>query len=124
MPRTRVVLYCEDDGSVPFLEWFGELLPKVQDKRRVRIERLGELGHELRRPEADYLANGVYELRVKHSGINYRILYFFTGRVACVLSHGFMKTGATVPKRELKRALKRKKVFENAPDRHTFKMEL
>jgi len=32
------------------------LQEKALDKCRVRIERLEELGHELRRPEADFVA--------------------------------------------------------------------
>lgn len=64
MPRTKVVFYREADGSVPVLEWFDGLPTKAQDKCRVRIQRLAELGHELRRPEADVLRDGIYELRV------------------------------------------------------------
>jgi hypothetical protein len=51
VPATNVVLYRELDGSCPFLEWFGELPAKAQDKRYLRLERLGEMGHELRRPK-------------------------------------------------------------------------
>jgi hypothetical protein len=54
MPKTKVVFYREDDGSVPILEWLDSLQPKALDKCAVRIERLAELGHELRRPEADF----------------------------------------------------------------------
>ncbi len=53
MPKTKVVFYQEDDGSVPVLEWLDTLSQKVQDKCFVKIERLAELGCELRRPEAD-----------------------------------------------------------------------
>jgi len=63
MPETNVVLYREDDGSVPVLEWLDSLEPKAVDKCTVRLERLKELGHELRRPEADYPRDGIYELR-------------------------------------------------------------
>ena len=31
---------------------------------------LEELGHELRRPEADFLKDGIYELRAKHGGMS------------------------------------------------------
>lgn len=55
MPKTHVVFYQEDDGRAPVLEWLDTLSPKAQDKCRIKIERLQELGHELRRPEADYL---------------------------------------------------------------------
>src|SRR5438552_14838716 len=77
MPRTRVVLYQEDDGTVPLLEWLDSLPAKAIDKCVSRIERLRELGHELRRPEADYLRDEIYELRVSLQRVNYRILYFF-----------------------------------------------
>ena len=62
MPATRVVIYCEDDGSAPFLQWLLALPQRAQDKVRIRLGRLRELGHELRRPEADYLRDGIYEL--------------------------------------------------------------
>jgi putative component of toxin-antitoxin plasmid stabilization module len=52
-----------------------ESLPaRAQDKCTVRIERLAELGHGLRRPEAGFLRDGIYELRAKHGGVNYRML--------------------------------------------------
>ena len=63
MLKTRVVLFCEQDGACPFLDWIGRLPPKVQAKCLSRLERLREMGHELRRPEADYLRDGIYELR-------------------------------------------------------------
>lgn len=63
------------------LEWFTRLPAKVQDKCYVRLERLRDMGHELRRPEADYLRDGIYELRASLHGIHYRILYFFHGKL-------------------------------------------
>jgi phage-related protein len=87
----------------------------------VRIERLKGLGHELRRPEADYLRDGIYELRVKHSGINYRMLYFFHDRTAVVLSHGIMKQAAEVPSREIELGMRRRRAFATDPERHTYK---
>jgi hypothetical protein len=64
MPRISVVFYQGDAQTVPVLDWLDSLPAKAQDKCRVRIERLRDLGHELRRPEADYLRDGNYELRV------------------------------------------------------------
>jgi phage-related protein len=118
-PKTKVVLYREEGGSCPFLEWFDDLPPKVQDKCYLRLERLREIGHELTRPEADFLRDGIYELRVGHGGIHYRILYFFHGTVAAVVSHGIVKERVVAPK-ELDRALERKKQFEANPSRHTY----
>lgn len=119
MPRTRVIFYREEDGTVPLLAWFDELSPRAQDKCRLRLERLRDLGHELRRPEADYLRNGIYELRVGLRGINYRMLYFFHGTVAAVVSHGITK-GRKVPPKEIDRAAERKRKFAQHPHRHTY----
>ncbi|MGD0670193.1 MAG: type II toxin-antitoxin system RelE/ParE family toxin [Bryobacteraceae bacterium] len=118
MPRTRVVLYGENDGSCPFLDWFSELPAKAQDKCYLRLERLRELGHELRRPEADFLRDGIYELRVSLQGVHYRILYFFHGTVAAVVSHGLVKQ-RVVPPKEIEGAIARKKQFDANPQRHT-----
>ncbi len=122
MPKTKVVFYQEDDGSVPVLEWLDTLSQKVQDKCFVKIERLAELGCELRRPEADLLRDKIYELRIGLRGINYRILYFFYGNQAAVLSHGIIKEQA-VPPKEIDRAIKRKKKFEQDPEAHTYREE-
>ena len=118
MPKTRVVFYREDDGSVPMLDWLDGLPTKVVAKCRVRIERLGERGHELRRPEADLLRDGIHELRVGFQGRNYRMLYFFHKNVAAVLSHGLVKESA-VPPVEIDRAVLRKTKFEHDPKKHT-----
>ena len=117
MPKTKGILYCEEDGSCPFLEWIEQLPVKAQDKCLVRVERLRELGHELRRPEADLLRDGIYELRASLLGIHYRILYFFHGAVAAIVSHGIVKERA-VPPKEIDRALGRKKRFEANPAKH------
>ena len=78
------------------------------------------MGHELRRPEADVLRDGVYELRVSHQRVHHRILYFFHGTVAAVVSHGLVKE-RVVPPKEIDRAVQRKKRFEASPSRHTYK---
>ena len=119
MPKTLVVFYKDRQGYVPVLEWLDALPAKIQDKCVVKLERLRELGHELRRPEADLLRNGIYELRVGREGMNYRILYFFHGRTAAVLAHGLTKE-REVPSRDIERALERKRLFEEDPAGHTY----
>ena len=85
----------------------------------VKIGRLRELGHELRRPEADLLRNGIYELRIAREGINYRILYFFRGKIAAILAHGLIKE-REIPDRDIRVALERKRLFDQDPDAHTY----
>lgn len=120
MARKRLVLYREADGLVPLDQWFESLTAKARAKCQVRLERLAEFGPELRRPEADYLRDGIYELRAKHSGVNYRMLYFFHGTEAVVVSHGFSKQEALVPPREIELALRRRAALEKNPLAHSF----
>ena len=101
MPKTRVALYWEEDGACPFMVWFDKLPAKVQDKCYLRLERLREMGHELRRPEADFLRDGIYELRASLGGVHYRILYFFHGAAAAVVSHGLAKERVVHRKRSI-----------------------
>jgi len=119
VPKIRVVFYRERGGSAPVLEWLDNLPSKAQDKCLVKIERLRDLGHELRRPEADLLRDGIYELRVGLQGLNYRILYFFHGRLAAVLAHGLVKERVVSPK-AIDEAIKRKQRFEQNPSAHTY----
>ena len=103
---------------MPLLEWFEGLTHKAVVKCRVRLERLRELGHELRRPEADYLRDEIYEMRVSLQGINYRMLYFFHGTTAAVVSHGLTKE-RVVPPKEIDLAVTKKRKFGHDPTRHT-----
>ena len=119
MPKVRVVFYQEDADTVPVLNWLDVLPRKALDKCRVRIERLRDLGHELRRPEADYLRDGIYELRVGLQGRNYRILYFFHGQTVAILAHGVIKE-RVVPSRDIDEAIARRMKFEKNPKGHTY----
>ena len=122
MPRTLVSFYQEKLGEVPVWDWLGEL--RKRDRKAfakcVRmVQRLAELGHELRRPEADYLRDGIHELRARVGRVNYRLLYFFHGREVAVLAHSLTKE-KEVPSRDIDRAIKRKERFGNNPEAHTF----
>jgi phage-related protein len=116
---TTLLFFREDDGRTPFVDWFRALPEKAQDRCRARIERLRALGHLLRRPEADYLRNGIYELRAKAEGINYRMLFFFHGQQVVVVSHGLTKQRAAVPPKDIDLAVRRKREFTTEPARHT-----
>ena len=119
MPEAEVVFFAEDDGAAPALQWLDKQPEKVQNKFIVRIERLCECGHELRRPEAAHLRDGIYEVRVRHLNVNYRLLYFFHGQRA-VISHGLTKE-KRVPDIELDRAVDRSARFRRSPTGHTYR---
>jgi hypothetical protein len=122
MPPTILHFYREDDDSVPLIDWLDAIPPKAQVKCLARLKRLEDLGHELRRPEADLLRDGIHELRVGLQGIHSRMLYFFHGRDIAIVSHGLTKE-RQVPPREIDLAIERKAKFQADPERHTFRPE-
>lgn len=123
VPETQVIFYLDDNGDVPVLEWLKKLLK--EDRKGyancvARIKQLAASGYELRRPAADYLQDGIYELRAKHVRVQYRILYFFSGQNAAILAHAITKEEAAVPEIDIERAIKRKHRFEENPEAHTY----
>ncbi len=65
----------------------------------------GGVGHELRRPEADTLRDGIHELRVSRQGVQYRVLYFFVDQV---------------PDKEIDLAVLHQRHFAAAPEKHIY----
>lgn len=126
MPRTVVVFFKDETGRVPVVDWLRALRRtdrKAYAKCVVRIRRLVEMGHELRRPEADFLRDGIYELRAKKGRVNYRMLYFFYGSQMAILGHALTKEGA-IPDAEIERTIKRKEAFVRNPARHSYEEEV
>lgn len=118
MPKTAIVLYREEDGTVPFMDWYDRIPERAQDKCTIALERLAERGHELRRPESDLLQNGLHELRIRIGRVHYRVLYFFAGQNSAVVVHGVTKEQRLSPG-DLARAARRKRRFEANPNCHT-----
>lgn len=118
MPRTTIVIYREADGTVPLLDWMKRQSVHVRAKCRVKIERLEEYGFQLRRPDCDFLRDGIFELRAREGRVHYRILYGFVGHNAIVLSHGSTKE-QSVPSKEVDRAIQNLIRFRKNPKLHT-----
>lgn len=127
MPATQVHFYQDDDGEAPVWQWLLDL--RQRDRQGfanciARIEQLAAMGYDIRRPATDVLRDGIHELRAKHGHVQYRILYFYHGRNATVLAHAIIKRGSAVPPIEIERALRRKRIFEADPQRHTYEGDL
>jgi len=121
MPRVEVIFFQEEGGNAPpLITWLDGLSQKARLKCLARLKRLEDMGHELRRPEADYLRDGIYELRASYQGIHYRLLYFFHGRSVVVVTHGVVK-GREVPPKEIDKAIRARDAFLRDPGVHTFK---
>ena len=105
---------------MPLLLWLDELNHKNRralDACMARIKLLAVRGHELRRPHADMLRDGIYELRTKVGRVNYRLLYFFHGREIAIVAHGLTKE-QEVPAADIDRAIERRKRYEKDPTKH------
>ena len=103
------------------MEWLAEVRiaePRAYHKSLQRMLLLASLGSELRRPLADLLQDGIYELRIRVGPVNYRILYFFCGSNIACLSHGLTKEGV-VPTSDIETAIERKKLVLSSLDRYT-----
>ncbi len=103
--RLKEVYYFVDkDGVKPVKEFIYSLTRKEQAKAHAYITELKKQGNNLRRPMADYLGDGIYELRPKDN----RIFYFFYFRDSAVLVHAIKKHVKTVPENDLRLCIKRK----------------
>ncbi|MCX6250691.1 MAG: type II toxin-antitoxin system RelE/ParE family toxin [Bacteroidetes bacterium] len=108
--KHRTVIFYKDY----FEDFFVKQLTKVQDKIIWTIDLIEELP---RVPET-YLKNikdsdGLYEIRVQQGSDNFRIFCFFDQGQLVVLANGYQKKSQTIPKREIEKALKIKKEYEN-----------
>ena len=102
----RVVHYETRSGRCPIREFIDKLNRKERAKVLARIDLLEEEGPKLRRPYAGYLRDDIYELRVRISRIQYRVLYFFWSGTDIVLTHGIKKKVKRVPENEIDRAVR------------------
>ena len=121
MPLTELLVFRHENGRVPIEEWLDALPAKAQAKCLYYMRLLSVFGHDLRRPVAGSLRDGIYELRPSHQGVQYRVLYFFHGQDVVVLSHGITKD-QKVPDAEIRRAIQRKRLVSADPGRYTTKL--
>ena len=99
------VLYYESaEGECPVKEFIDSIRERNQAKALAAIAALEERGPNLPRPYADLLKDGIHELRVKLSGNENRILYFFCYRDFIVLTNVLRKNTAKVPEADIRKA--------------------
>jgi len=104
--RWRVIYYETCSFDCPIARFLRGLDRRARAKVMAAIDLLEEEGAELRRPYADYLRDGIYELRVRVSRVRYRVLYFFCAGTDIVLAHAIMKESTRVPEAEIDRAMR------------------
>ena len=68
-----ICFFIDARGENPVREFIEKLPLKDQTKILAYLDELKNQGHNIRRPMADYLGEGIYELRPRDN----RIFYFF-----------------------------------------------
>lgn len=109
----RIIFYRTRRGDSPFEIFLQGHNDKVRTKLVKFLQALSEHGPNLRRPYADYLRDGIRELRVGFGGNTYRALYFFIVEDSIVITHAFMKKTDKIPSEEIERALRYKSDYED-----------
>lgn len=105
--------FFEHNNKIPAREFILKQNKKVQAKILQKINLLQEYGNFLKEPNSKYLQNGIFELRIKEHGNNYRVLYFFFVGNKIILTNGFLKKTQKTPRREIEKALLYKKEYES-----------
>jgi phage-related protein len=100
--------FVDDRGKSPISEFIDELPLDEQAKVFAYIDELKKQGHNLRRPLADYVKDGIYELRPKAN----RLFYFFFLKENVVFVHAIKKKTNEIPENDIALSLKRKKYIE------------
>jgi phage-related protein len=106
MADWRVVYYENPNDSCPVKDYIDSLDIQEQVKTLNLIELLQDHGPHLRRPYADLLKDGIHELRIKLSGTQIRILYFFFFQNIIFLTNVFNKHTDRVSESEINTAKK------------------
>jgi len=111
--KWHLLYYIKQDGTKPVEEYIRKLSVNERAKVLAFVDHLKEKGPDLHRPYADLLEDGIYELRVKLTGDQVRILFFFCYKDIIILTNVFEKHTEKVPKSEIKTAKKNRDDFLN-----------
>ena len=104
MTKWHVLFYATEDGTCEAANFLKDRKTSDREKALAWISQLQSEGPQMPRPYADLLRNGIHEIRLKLSGDQARVLYFFCLKDIIVLTHGFIKTTDKVPEEEIKKA--------------------
>lgn len=107
MPKKWKIIYYETKQNESEVYQFIET-QKDRNKAKILswLSILETKGPLLPRPYADLLKDGIHELRIKLSGNQIRILYFFCYENYIILTNSFSKNKERVPEKEINKAKK------------------
>jgi hypothetical protein len=99
-----VVYYEDSKGRSEVFDFIEKRKDRENAKILALLAILEEQGPQLPRPYADFLQDGIHELRIKLRGNQVRILFFFCYRNFIILTNVFIKTSDKVPLKEINKA--------------------
>lgn len=105
----HIYFFVNEKGESPVEEFIAALPNKEQAKILAYMKELKRQGHNLRRPMADYLGSGIYELRPG----NHRVFYFFFVGNNAVLAHAIRKKTDKILNEDLLTCMKRKEEIKS-----------
>jgi len=104
--RWKLVYYETPDEECPVEDFINSRSINNRAKILNWLEQLEGQGPNLPRPYADLIEDGIHELRIKLSGEQIRIIYFFCYSDFIILTHAFRKNTDKIPKAEIEKAEK------------------
>ncbi len=104
----NIYYFIDKRGENPVKKFIMDLSINERAKVFAYLNELKKKGSDLRRPLADYLGYGIYELRPKAN----RIFYFFFLKDNAMLVHAIRKKTDKVPLKDLEMCIKRKSIAE------------
>ena len=107
----KIRYYKNDEGECPIKDFMKTLSENDKDKINAWIQHLKREGINIRRPQGDYLRDGIHELRVKLTRGQTRTLYFFCYEDYIILTHTIYKRTDEVSASEINRAMIYKEKF-------------
>jgi phage-related protein len=109
--KWKIIYYEDERGTSEVFDY----IDKQKDKNKAKIlswlSILEMKGPILMRPYADLLKDGIHELRVKITGKQVRILYFFCFKEYIILTNHFIKKTDKVPEKEIIKSKKNRDDF-------------
>jgi phage-related protein len=104
----NIYYFVDEKGNNPVKDFIKALPVPERAKVFAYIFELKKQGNNLHRPMADYLGQGIYELRPKAN----RIFYFFFLKDNAVLLHAIKKKTDKIPEQDLALCIRRKTQVE------------
>jgi hypothetical protein len=100
----------------PISEFLDSCRPEHQVKVLHFLELLEEMGPTLPRPYADLLEDGIHELRIKLSGDQMRLLYFFCFETYIIVYRALKKNTSKLPGEYIRETVQYRELFLSRMD--------